>query len=45
MKRKVIRLEVDTTLTNKQLKVKELWEAFGVKIIQVEVNEIRKGEK
>ena len=43
--RKVIRLEIETELTNKQLKVKKLWEVFGIKIIQVEVNAIKKEVK
>ena len=43
--RKVIRLEIETEFTNKQLKIKKLWEALGIKIIQVEVNAIKKEVK
>ena len=42
MKRKIIQLEIETDLTNKQLKVKELWQILGAKIIQVKVNAIKK---
>jgi len=42
MKRKIIQLEIETDLTNKQLKVKGTWQILGAKIIQVKVNAIRK---
>jgi hypothetical protein len=47
MKRKFVELEVDTELTNKELKVKDLWKAFYplMKIIQITVNTVKKGGK
>ena len=45
MKRKIIQLEVETELTNKELKVKELWQIRGAKIIQVKVNTIKREVK
>lgn len=40
--KKIVQLEVETSLTNKELKVKELWQILGAKIIQVKVNAIKK---
>ena len=45
IKRKFVELEVDTELSNKELKVKELWQILGAKIIQVTINTVRKGGK
>ncbi len=40
--RKIVQLEMETTWTNKELKVKGTWQVPGIKIIQVKVNAIRK---
>ena len=41
-KRKFVELEVDTELTNKDLKVKKQWEILGVKVIQITINAVKK---
>lgn len=43
MKRKFIELEVDTGLTNKELKKRGLWRAMNpvIEIIQIKVNAVK----
>ena len=43
-KRKFIELEVDTEMSNKELKVKTFWKllGLGVKVIQITVNTAKK---
>ena len=45
-KRKVITVEVETYISNRDIKllVKEIFEAEGWPVLQVQVNEIKKGK-